>query len=186
MKYYKQLIGQKCYLSPPAIEDAGIYCAWLNDFNISQYLEPTYSITPEEEIEILKNLRKENKIFGIHEMQTDKLIGSCGLHEIHPVNQTAMMGIFIGETDYWNKGIGTEASSLLIDYGFNVLNLHNIYLYVYEYNKRAIATYKKIGFRESGRRRQGRFFAGKRHDIIIMDLLSEEFTSPYIKLITPK
>ena len=180
MKYFKQIAGKKCYLSPPALEDAALYCEWLNDLNVSRYLEPSFSLTVEEETEALKNLHKENKIFGIHDVKTDKLIGSCGLHEIHTVNQTAMFGIFIGDASCWNKGIGTEAATLCLDFAFNVLNLHTIYLYVYDYNKRAIASYKKIGFLVSGKRREGRFFAGKRHDIIIMDILRDEFTSPYV------
>ncbi|MBN2762709.1 MAG: GNAT family N-acetyltransferase [Bacteroidales bacterium] len=180
MKYFKQLTGTKCYLSPPALEDAALYCQWLNDLNVSRYLEPSFSLTVEEETEILKNLHKENKVFGIHDINTDKLIGSCGLHEINPVNQTAMFGIFIGDAGYWNKGVGTEAAELCIDFAFNVMNLHNLYLYVYEYNKRAIASYKKTGFTVSGKRREGRYYAGKRHDIIIMDILRSEFTSPFI------
>jgi RimJ/RimL family protein N-acetyltransferase len=180
MKYTKQLIGKKCYLSPPSLDDAALYCQWLNDLNISRFLEPSFSLTVEEEAEILKNLHKENKLFGIHDINNDKLIGSCGLHEIHAVNQTAMFGIFIGDAGYRNKGIGTEAASLCLDFAFHVLNLHNVYLYVYDYNKRAMASYRKIGFQVAGKRREGRYFAGKRHDIIIMDILRSEFTSPYV------
>ncbi|MBN1414130.1 MAG: GNAT family N-acetyltransferase [Bacteroidales bacterium] len=180
MKYMKQLIGKKCYLSPPALDDAALYCEWLNDLSVTRYLEPSFSLTVEEETEMLKNLHKENRIFGIHDMQTDKLIGSCGLHEIHTINQTALYGIFIGDANYRNRGIGTEATTLCLDFGFNVLNMHTIYLHVYDYNKRAIATYQKIGFRETGKRREGRYYAGKRYDIIIMDILKDEFTSPYV------
>lgn len=181
MNYFKQLPGQKCYLSPPDTEDAKLYCEWLNDLNVTRYMEPSFSLMVEEETEALKSLHKENKLFGIHDARTDKLIGLCGLHEIHPINQTAMFGIFIGDADYRNKGFGTEATELMLDFAFNVLNMHTIYLYVYEYNQRAIASYKKVGFIETGRRREGRYFAGKRHDIITMDILADEFISPYIK-----
>ena len=180
MKYFKQLTGKKCYLSPPSLDDAAAYCQWLNDLNVSRYLEPSFSLTIEDEMEALKSLHKENKIFGIHDIKNDKLIGSCGLHEIHTVNLTAMFGIFIGDAGYWNKGIGTEAASLCLDFAFNVLNMHNIYLYVYSYNKRAMASYRKVGFKVTGKRREGRYYAGKRHDIIIMDILRSEFTSPFI------
>ena len=38
MKYYKKLVGEKCYLSPISIEDADQYCEWLNNFEVAKYL----------------------------------------------------------------------------------------------------------------------------------------------------
>ena len=47
------------------------------------------------------------------------------------------------------KGIGTEATKLILDYAFNKLRLREIRLRVLEYNKRAISCYKKAGFKVS-------------------------------------
>ncbi len=47
---------------------------------------------------------------------------------------------------------------LLLDYGFNALNLQNIMLEVFDYNKRAIKAYEKVGFKVIGKRRQAKFF----------------------------
>lgn len=68
-----------------------------------------------------------------------------------------------------------------MDYGFNYLNLNNIKLDVLSFNKRAIACYKKCGFKEYGRRRKSEFINGKYYDRISMDILKEEFTQSYIK-----
>ena len=65
---------------------------------------------------------------------------------------------------------------MLLDYSFNILNLNNIMLNVYAFNTRAIRCYRKIGFKEIGRRRQARRIQGKSYDIIYMDILAEEFT----------
>jgi RimJ/RimL family protein N-acetyltransferase len=106
--------------------------------------------------------------------------------DINHINGTAMFGIVIGEKEYWSKGFGTEATKLILDYGFNILNLHNIMLGVFDFNKRAIASYKKIGFKEIGKRRGDRLIAGKRYDTIFMDILAEEFESPFIKKVMEK
>lgn len=90
-------------------------------------------------------------------------------------------GIFIGDKDYREKGYGTEAIRLILDYGFNYLNLNNIKLDLMEFNERALACYKKCGFKEYGRRRKCRFINGKYYDVIEMDILSEEFKGSYIK-----
>lgn len=67
-----------------------------------------------------------------------------------------------------------------MDYGFNYLNLNNIKLDVVEFNERAIACYKKCGFKECGRRRKCEFIDGNYYDRISMDILKEEFTDKYI------
>ena len=90
-------------------------------------------------------------------------------------------GIFIGDKDYREKGYGTEAIRLILDYGFNYLNLNNIKLDLMEFNERALACYKKCGFKEYGRRRKCRFINGKCYDVIEMDILSGEFKGSYIK-----
>ena len=76
-----------------------------------------------------------------------------------------------------NRGYGTEAVELLLGYGFNVLNLNNIMLTVFAFNKRALRCYEKAGFRVIGKRRKARFYAGRYHDEIFMDILAQEFKS---------
>ncbi len=57
------------------------------------------------------------------------------------------MGLTIGNKSYWGKGIGYEATKLIVEYAFNQLGLQVIYLTTSKYNQRAIKLYKKIGFK---------------------------------------
>ena len=127
--------------------------------------------------------KNRSQVFGITDNATDKLIGNCSLFDISHINRKAELGIFIGDKTYWNKGFGTEAIELIIDYGFNILNLHNIWLEVYSFNKRAIKSYEKAGFQIIGKRREAKIINGKKYDEIYMDILSSEFESVYIKKI---
>lgn len=68
----------------------------------------------------------------------------------------------------------------MLDYGFNLLNLNNIMIRTYSFNKRAIACYKKAGFKEVGRRRQARIIGKEKYDMVYMDILAEEFDSYYV------
>jgi len=86
-----------------------------------------------------------------------------------------MLGIVIGEKGYWGKGYGQDAVRLLLDYGFNLLNLNSVMLGTFSFNQRAIHCYKKVGFKEIGRRRQARIIAGTAYDNVLMDILAEEF-----------
>ncbi|MCD6101589.1 MAG: GNAT family N-acetyltransferase [Candidatus Cloacimonetes bacterium] len=183
MKYFKKLIGNKCYLSPINIEDAEKYTEWLNDLEVSKYLSLSREqITLQKEKEILEDMSKTRaQVFGIIDKKTDNLIGNCSLFSINHPNKRAEFGIFIGDKRYWNKGYGTEATKLILDYGFNILNLNSIMLEVYSFNKRAIKSYEKIGFKTIGKRRQAKIIGGKKYDIFYMDILADEFKSIYIK-----
>lgn len=185
MKLFKKLEGEKIYLSPITANEEIIekFTKWLNDFKITDYTGRSASIiTIEGEKKWFENHPSDTDYtFFIVSAEDDELIGSIGLHGIDFISRTATFGIFIGEQSGRNKGLGTEAVRLILDYGFNYLNLNNIKLDVMEFNKRAITCYKKCGFKEYGRRRKCYFLNGKYYDKIEMDILAEEFNEEYIR-----
>lgn len=175
MPYFKKLIGQKCYLSPIHLEDAPIFTAWLNDQDVVQQLAlAKTNVSLASEKQWLETLVREH-VYTIVDAATNRAIGIVGLHAPDHINQVSEMGMFIGEKSLWDQGYGTEALRLLLRYAFDELNLHNITLRVFAFNARAIACYRKMGFKEIGRQRQAHIFHGQRHDIVFMDLLAEEF-----------
>ena len=182
MKYFKKLVGDNIYLSPRNVEDAEIFTEWMNDFETTDYIGRSHQLmTVDAERRFLEKHMDDECSFAIVELENDKLIGTISLENINHISRTAILGIFIGDKPSRNKGYGTEAIRLLLDYGFNYLNLNNIKLDVLEINERAIACYKKCGFKEYGRRRKCVFLDGKYYDRINMEILKEEFTEKYIK-----
>lgn len=181
--HFKKLIGERIYLSPRGSEDYLKFTEWLNDMEVTRGLITSHMVyTANSEKQYLdSDLDPNERAFAIIDGNNDKIIGTCGLMSIDFINRHAELGIFIGEKDYWNDGYGCEAIKLVLDFGFNILNLHNIMLKVYSYNNRAINCYKKIGFKESGRLRESKIIAGEKYDEIFMDILSTEFKSDYIK-----
>lgn len=76
----------------------------------------------------------------------DKCIGGLKL-TLDESGDSAKYAIGIFDETMLGKGIGTEATILILDYAFNKLKLNEIRLRVLEYNKRAISCYKKVGFK---------------------------------------
>lgn len=182
MKYFKKLVGERIYLSPINVEDVEKYVEWMNDFNVTDYLgRSNQIISLESEKKYLEEHSKEESEFAVIDAKENKIIGGISLFEINHIKRNATLGIFIGNDEYRNRGYGTEAIRLILDYGFNYLNLNNIKLDLMEFNERALACYKKCGFKEYGRRRKCNFINGKYYDTIEMDILSEEFKNDYIK-----
>lgn len=181
MRYFKKIIGENIYLSPINMDDYETYTEWINDLEISINLGNAHQIfNLDKEKEITEQLAENN--FAIIDKAGDKLIGNCGIFDIDKINKHGELGILIGEKNYWDKGIGKEAIRLILDYGFNLLNLHNIMLKVYSFNKRGINCYKNVGFKEIGRRRESRQVAGEKYDEIYMDILASEFKGSIISV----
>jgi RimJ/RimL family protein N-acetyltransferase len=103
-----------------------------------------------------------------------KMIGSLAFDKIDWRVRAAEFGIEIGDKDFWNKGYGTEAVRLLVQHGFNTLNLNRIFLHVFETNPRAIRVYEKAGFTLEGRERQAEFREGRFIDVLRMSRLRDD------------
>jgi len=175
MPYFKKVIGKRCYLSPIDPADVEKYTAWLNDLEVARSLNVApLSISLPAEREALDKLAR-GQVYGIILLEGDRLIGNCGFVALDHLNRTGEIGIFIGTKEYWGRGYGEEALRLLLGYGFDYLNLRSVMLQVYSFNERAIACYRKAGFRELGRRRKALLREGAEHDLVYMDILDEEF-----------
>jgi len=182
-KYLKTLVGDNVYLSPISLDDVEKYAEMVNDIKVSVglgYLSYTNIIDFESEKEFLISVKKE-KMFAVRLLENDDLLGNIGFNSVDLLNRTATIGIMLGNPNYQRKGYGIEAVKLILDYGFSFLNLRNISLSVFEYNEAAYNLYKKAGFKEVGRLRKAVEIMGKTYDVIIMDMLKEEFQSVYIK-----
>lgn len=177
MKYFKKIEGERIYLSPMNVEDAEKYIEWLTDKRVSDGLGSTkklLSVEAEREwiTDCLKNGRYQ---FAIIRKEDDTLLGNCGFNGTNFIEWGAEIGLFIGDEENRSKGYGAEVIELLLNYGFNYLNLHNICLHVYSFNERAMACYKKVGFKECGRRHEAYRANGKWYDIIEMEILEKEY-----------
>ncbi len=182
MKYFKKLVGDRIYLSPRNSDDVEIFTEWLNDFKTTDYLGRSSIVTTlYDEKKYLEENATAEASFVIVTINENKMIGTVSLESINHINRCATLGIFIGDKEFRNKGYGTEAIKLILEYGFKYLNLKNIKLDLMEFNERALKCYKKCGFKEYGRRRKCKFIDGEYYDTIEMDILKEEFNENCIR-----
>ena len=107
--------------------------------------------------------------------QAGRLVGALRLHSIAPHDKRASLAIALLNPSTLGQGIGTRAMSILLDHVFGTLELHRISIRVIDYNDRAIAAYKKLGFQIEGRKREAAQVGDARHDDIMMGLLTHEW-----------
>ena len=170
--------GERIDLCPIRTEDVHVYQRWMNDPEISHFLNRVYPLTTEAELKWLERSAGETStqvILGIRLKDSRVLIGNCSLFNIDPVHRSACFGIVIGEKEHWSEGYGTEATKMMLEIGFRDLNLNRIYLDVHSFNERAKRCYEAIGFVKEGVFRQAIYADGKYHDTIRMGLLKDEW-----------
>ncbi len=174
------LMGEKVVLRGLELHDAKELHKYVNDWEVRQYLGMFYPFSEIEEEEFVKNSWERRKngtdfIFGICEKESGQLIGTIGLHKVDWKNRNAELGIAIWKKEYWGRGYGTDAIKTLLKYAFHELNLHRVYLRVYDFNKRALRCYEKAGFKKEGVMREAFWRNGEWHDTILMSILQNEF-----------
>jgi len=172
--------GKRIKFAPISRDHIDIFLKWFNDPEITQYLIMYKPITRDFEEEWFDALKhKEDSVyFSILLLDyegPEKIIGNCAIQNINSKNRACSCGITIGEKEYQNKGYGTAAMDMLVEYSFNTLNMNRIELVLYEFNIRAYKSYQKAGFIEEGRKRQARYHNGKYYDEIIMAILRENW-----------
>lgn len=131
-------------------EDAKMSYLWRRDPEIWKYTgsKPTQEITYEIEKEWIKKVlkRKDEIRFAICVGSKNEYVGNVQLTNITKTD--AEFHIFVGNKDFHNKGIGTKATNLILNYAAKVLKLEMVYLIVNKNNIAAIKSYEKCGFYE--------------------------------------
>lgn len=154
-------------------EDEGLLFDWINDPEIRRWSSGYWPVSRQEHGRWLEEtaISPVSRVFGIRVLDGDELVGTCGLFDIHWQNRRAELRIRIGSRKHRGRGIGTEAVTLLLRFGFQDLNLHRVYLTVFAGNRAAIRLYRKLGFAREGRTRESVFLDGRYEDEILMGIL---------------
>lgn len=135
-------------IRPLREEDAYTSVKWRNDPEVFKYTGNTYDhvITIESELNWIRKVITSPTDYRCAIIADGKYVGNIYLHDIS--TDSAVYSIFIGEKEYWGKGVAKKASLLIVKHGFENLNLKNITLKVRRVNSRAVSLYKAIGFQE--------------------------------------
>ena len=82
--------------------------------------------------------------WGIFLKNTSELVGTCGYYRGY-ANNSGEIG-YILRPSYYGLGIMTEAVNLIVNFGFDILNLHSVIAYTDPANSASIAVLKRVGF----------------------------------------
>jgi RimJ/RimL family protein N-acetyltransferase len=173
------LTGDQILLRALVSADQETLRSFVNDPEVMRFSNTFHPIGDGEQARWFESIGRasDSVWFGIVDAResTNKLIGTCCLVGMDPIVRLAELRIRIGDKTVWGHGLGTEATRLLVRYGFNDLNLDRIWLRVYASNERAIKLYGHLGFQVEGTWRQAARVDGHPEDIVLMGLLRVEW-----------
>src|SRR5512137_293344 len=166
------IIGERVRFRGVEKADIPRFVLWLNDPEVQQGILVHYPISQADEegwFDRMLTRPPDERVMGIEVREPAPegdgeiwtLIGTVAFDHIDWRLHAAEFGIMIGEKSYWNRGYGTEAVRLLVQHGFNTLNLNRIFLHVFMTNPRAIRAYEKAGFKREVLERQAEYKNGK-------------------------
>lgn len=175
------LKGERVHLR--ALEEKDLtdnYLQWLNDEEVCRFNSHAVFPNTESRMKAYFNaLQGQDKNIVLATIHTDskRHIGNVSLQNINWISRNAEFAILLGDREFWGGGYGEEAAKLIVNYGFQRLNLHRIYCGTLEGNNGMKKLAQKLKMVEEGRRREAIFKEGKYMDIVEYGVLYKEFES---------
>lgn len=171
--------GRRLYLRGLTRQEVlGPLLDWNDDREVTRYLVRGAVPSNRERAEraYLAGLDNPREVeLGVATQAGDRLIGVVGLYGMEPIRRAAEFRILIGDKDFWGQGFGTEATRLTLAYGFEILNLHKIFLGVNSEHEGALGVYLNSGFVREGELRDEIFRNGRYYGAIRMSILEQEY-----------
>ncbi|MBM7587336.1 ribosomal-protein-alanine N-acetyltransferase [Bacillus pakistanensis] len=174
----KDLSTKRLMLRKMQVSDSeSLFQIWSNPevtrfMNINRFTDKKQA---KDMILLFDKLSKENTAirYSIIELESNKIIGSCGFNILDFQNAKTEIGYEINK-HYWGKGYAPEAINCIIEYAFNDLNLNRIEAKVEPENFNSIKVLRKLNFLFEGtmrkvERSKGRFIDLNLYSLLVTD-----------------
>lgn len=151
---------------------------WRNNTELRKYFRETDEISKlnqEKWFDSISEKNSLNKMFAIVKLDTDELMGTCGLCYIDWINKSADFSIYLGyDNIYIDDKYAVEAAKLMIDHAFRILNLHRLWTEIYSIDFKKKDLFKELKFKKDGEFRETYWYDNKWHNSLFYSLLSTD------------
>ncbi|MEV7995103.1 GNAT family protein [Streptomyces sp. NPDC086077] len=171
------LTGERTVLRPFTAADADAIWEILSDPEVIRF---TFDATTEVTLESVRpwygsrSAQPDRLDLAVTDRDTGEVVGEVVLNEWDPHTRSCNFRTLIGPRGR-GRGLGTEATRLVVGHGFERLGLHRVHLEAYGDNERALRVYRKVGFVVEGVRRESALRDGKWVDEVLMAVLDREW-----------
>ncbi len=177
-KSFPFIKGEKINLCATNLDHVDLYCGWMNLPETRKYARHRFPQTIEEVkkmFEFKKEEVKGNIFFEVWHKEEKKPIGVTGFIHIQWFTRNALIWDMIGDPQYLEQGFATEATKLVINYGFMELNFHKITAEVFRPNKAFIRAAEEVGFKHEITLKKERYIGGEFVDLLNYVIFKKEW-----------
>ena len=160
MESLTKLQKNNIQLRAPEPSDINLLYEWENDpslWELSNTLVPFSKHTIEQFIQdATLDIYKSKQVRWMIDLMSDeknRTIGTIDIFDFDPMHKRVGIGVLIKEAENRNKGYASDALTIIIDYCFNVLQLHQIYCNISKENLPSLQLFQKHGFKITGEKK---------------------------------
>jgi RimJ/RimL family protein N-acetyltransferase len=171
------LKGQNIGLRAIEKEDLEQLLAWRNKPEFRQYFRENKELSMANQLAWYEKLVLKDpntNMFAIVELETNRLLGACGLCYIDWTNKLADFSIYIGADNlYIDDKFAVDTAKTLIDYAFNELNLHKVWAEIYDFDTAKKELFEKLDFKLEGHHKETYWLNNKWNDSLFWGLINK-------------
>ncbi len=167
--------GEKCKLRPHTEKDAHIFVVMIADPDVNRYLSGQHPLSIRSELNWIEARATDPTTIGWTIEVDGKCIGMVGIDAIDWKNGHGTVGIFIGRSNLWGKGITTEVAQLVARYVFTQTPMRKLKAGYLAPNEASAKAQARIGLREVGRWHAEYFRDGQWVDHVLTELTRAEW-----------
>lgn len=171
------LAGKLVLLRPVCVGDAPGLTEMVGDPEVGRLTGSRKPFDPRalEQWYATRGAQHDRLDLAIVERATGEYVGEVVLNEFDPDNRSCLFRIALVGSRAFGRGLGTEATRLILAHAFDTVGLHRVELEVFAFNPRARHVYEKVGFVHEGTRRQALHWDGAWIDAHVMAVLADDW-----------
>ena len=169
------IIGRHVNLRSLEVDDLSTLKKWRNDKNTRKHTREFRLLNMINQKNWFESIHQDNPpkfiMFGINNKK-NQLIGICGLTYIDWKNRHAEISIILSQEHWQRTKEARDTINLLIEYGFGELNLHRLWVEIFESIRENIKLFEKMNFTKEGELREKLWRDNKWHNSLIFSKIS--------------
>lgn len=127
-----------------------------------------------EQFRLWRSAQADRLDLAVVDLATGTCVGEIAFSELNASNRSCNLRILLIAAGQ-DRGLGTEATRLMLAHGFEQAGLHRVALEVYAFNPRARRVYEKLGFTTEGTLRDALSYDGQWIDATVMSILAPDW-----------
>ncbi len=167
--------GKLVRLRPPRADDAPLMITWFEDLEVTRFISMRHPTSLDAEKEWLEKVERDpDGVIWVVEHE-GRAVGTTGIHQINWKYGFGTTGTVIGDKKLWGKGLARELMQLRARYAFTELPLRKLKSEYFDGNEASGRAQAAAGYQVVGRRRQEVFVGGRWVDVIMTEVLREDW-----------